>query len=343
MADKGNSKGARAEETIRNVFRHAGYYVVRAIPYTFQGRGVTDIDIWLYGKTGTFRERINVDIKNKKTPQAIERFFWALGVMQVLRLERCIVVTTERNPAVVEFGRRSNVAVIDGQYLQDAQAKTDDTRLSEEDLLAALRPTDAEELGKALHGRYLAAKARLLTQMTYDGCNLHLVDIRKCLEDLMAYPGAQKSIRRVLYAIMSYVAVTVDYLTTKMEFTDLEKRRQAIESGLRYGTAGRYRLDEFSRILAACKNPGRPEDNEVISRIINTLKAEAGDLRVDMVAEYLAKQLSGAGLFELAVQLESHAFAVDCQPIANLPTELKSFVMMLVDFYGMDRTKVMAS
>jgi hypothetical protein len=343
MTDKGNNKGARAEEAIRNVFRHAGYYVVRAIPYSFQGRDVTDIDLWLYGKTGVFRERINVDIKNKKTPQAIERFFWALGVMQVLRLERCIVVTTESNPAVVEFGRRSNVAVIDGQYLQDAQAKPDTNRLSEEDLLKAIHPADAEELGKELHGRYLTAKARLLTQMTFDGCNLQLVDGRKCLEEMMAYPGAQMSVRRVFYAISSYVAVTVDYLAAKMEFTDQDRRRHAIESGLRYGAAGRYRLDEFSRILVACKSPDRPEDNEVISRIVNTLKAEAGGLRVDIIAEYMAKQLSTAGLFDLAVQLESHAFAIECPPIVGLPTELKSFVMMLADFYGMDRTKVMAS
>lgn len=341
MTDTGRNKGARAEEAIRSVFRRAGYYVVRAVPYAFQGRDVTDIDLWLYGKTGAFRERINVDIKNKKTPQAIERFFWALGVMQVLRLERCIVVTTERNPAVVDFGRRSNVAVIDGQYLQDAQATPDATRLSEEDLLASIQPADAAELGKELCGRYLAAKSRLLTQMTFDGCNLHLVDVRKCLENLIAYPGAQKSARRVLYAIMSYVAATVDYLAAKMEFTDHERRRHAIESGLRYGTAGRFRLDEFSKILSACKNPDRPDDNEVISRIVTTLKAEAGDLRADMVAEYLAKQLPGAGLFDLAVQLEAHAFAVDCSPIAGLPTELKSFVLMLADFYELDRTKVM--
>ena len=221
-------------------------------------------------------------------------------------------MTTERNPAVVEFGRRCNVAVIDGLYLQDAQAKPDTSRLSEEDLLASINPAGAEKLGKELLGRYLAAKARLLTQMTFDGCNLHLVDVRKCLEDLMAYPGAQKNVRRVLYAIMSYVAVTVDYLAAKMESSDQERRRYAIESGLRYGTAGRYRLDEFSKILAACRNPNRPEDNEVISRIVDTLKAEAGDLRADMIAEYMAKQFSSAGLFDLAVQLETHAFAIDC-------------------------------
>lgn len=342
MSDKGNNKGARAEEAIRNVFRRAGYYVVRALPYVFQGRDVTDIDLWLYGKSGVFRERISVDIKNKKTPQAIERFFWSLGVMQVLRLERCIVVTTEVNPSVVEFGRRSHIAVIDGQYLKDAQAKRDETRQSEEEFVATIQPVGAEELGKELYRRYCAAKARLLTQMSFDGCNLHLVDTKKCLQDLLGYPGAQKSVRRVLYAVMSYVAVTVDYLASKMEFTSQEHGQQAIESGLRYGTAGRYRLDEFSKILAACKNPSSPEDNEVIARIASVLKAEAGNLRADMVAEYMTKQLLNAGLFDMARQLEAQAFANNCPSIAELPTESKSFVLMLADFFEMDRKAVMS-
>jgi len=342
MANKGNLKGARAEEAIRSVFRKEGYYVVRGIPYVFQGRDVTDIDLWLYGRTGAFRERINVDIKNKKTPQAIERFFWALGVMQVLRLDRCIVVTTERNPAVVEFGRRSNVAVIDGQYLQSPQVEPDTDRLSEEEFLKAIHPPGAAELGKNVRGQYLAAKARLLTQMTYDGCNLHLLDIRMCLENLVTYPGVQASIGRVLYAILSYIAITIDYIVTKMEFAEPEQRRAAIENGLRYGNVGRYRLEEFSRILEDCKNPYRDEDNEVISRIVSTLKSEAGAVRADMVAEYLSQQVENDSLFDLALHFETHAFASDFTRIADLPSDLKAFVLMLADFYEIDRKVVIA-
>jgi len=105
MADKGNKKGGQAEESMRGAFRTMGYFVVRGIPYSFREYDITDVDLWLYRATGVSRERINVDIKNKRTPQAIERILWTLGVMQVLRMDRCIVVTTETNPAVLEFGR----------------------------------------------------------------------------------------------------------------------------------------------------------------------------------------------------------------------------------------------
>lgn len=341
MTDKGNTKGARAEEAIRNAFIRAGYYVVRAIPYTFQGHDVTDVDLWLYGMAGAFRERINVDIKNKKTPQAIERFFWALGVMQVLRLDRCIVVTTERNPAVIEFGRRNNVAVIDGHFLQDAQAAPNAGRLSEEEFLVAICPVNAEEMGKALRQRYQSAKSRLLTQMTFDGCNLHLIGVQTCLNELLAYPGTRLSVRRVLYAMLSYVAVTVDYLMTKMEFTDPGMRKVAIETGLRYGNAGAHRLDGFIKILESCKSQERQEDNEVIARIVKMLKAGAADLRVDMIAEFTTNLANNAGLLMLAIQFEACAFAVNCMPISALPYELKSFLLMLVDFYGLDRKALM--
>jgi hypothetical protein len=66
---------------------------------------VTDVDIWLYSRPSPLtRERANVDIKRKKTPQALERIFWAKGLQQVLSLERCVVATTDTRPDVREFG-----------------------------------------------------------------------------------------------------------------------------------------------------------------------------------------------------------------------------------------------
>ncbi len=343
MANKGNLKGARAEEIIRNMFRNEGYFVVRAVPYIFQGRDVTDIDLLLFGKAGFFRERINVDIKNKRTPQAIERFFWALGVMQVLKLDRCIVVTTEVNSSVVEFGRRSNISVIDGNYLFTSNFQEGDTiaRLTEEEFFKAIKPVGAEELGKDLIRRYSSAKTRLLVQMSYDGCNLHLMNIGRCFDDIISFPGANASIIRVLYALLSHLLITIDYLTTKSEFSDKKSKELAIDDGLRYGTAGRYRIDEFSKILGACKNADLPQYNEVISRIVTTLKSGSDSLRVDMIAEYISKLLCSDDLFDLAFLFETQAFNLILTPIKELPNELKSFIFMLSDFYGIERSKIL--
>lgn len=78
---KGNqdvlTKGPRMEELLRSYFLKTGYYVVRGVPFIYEGFDVTDIDLWLYSRTSSVsREVALVDAKNKKTPQAIERIFW---------------------------------------------------------------------------------------------------------------------------------------------------------------------------------------------------------------------------------------------------------------------------
>jgi hypothetical protein len=107
-------KGARAEETLRNYFLSMGYFVVRGCKFRYRGFDVTDVDLWLYGRSSALlRERINVDIKNKKTPQALERIFWAKGLQSVLGLDACVVATAS-NTAPLEPSpkRRWTVSVI---------------------------------------------------------------------------------------------------------------------------------------------------------------------------------------------------------------------------------------
>jgi len=83
-------KGEATEEILREYFLKLGYFVVRSIPYKYNQFDVTDVDIWLYSRPSPLtRERTNVDVKRKKTPQALERIFWAKGLQQVLSLERC--------------------------------------------------------------------------------------------------------------------------------------------------------------------------------------------------------------------------------------------------------------
>jgi hypothetical protein len=75
------TKGYLMEELLRNYFLRSGYYVVRGVPFVYEGFDVTDIDLWLYSRTSSVsREVTIVDSKNKKTPQAIEGIFWVQGL-----------------------------------------------------------------------------------------------------------------------------------------------------------------------------------------------------------------------------------------------------------------------
>ena len=126
--DENLGKGEEAEEFLRTYFLGLGYYVIRSINFVYKGFDVTDIDLFLYNKVSPFsRERIIVDIKNKKTPQAIERIFWTRGLQDVLNMDKAIVATTDTRQEITDFGKQNNIYVLDGNLqsrLRDGYSKT---------------------------------------------------------------------------------------------------------------------------------------------------------------------------------------------------------------------------
>lgn len=81
---KGNqdvlTKGPRMEELLRSYFLKTGYYVVRGVPFIYEGFDVTDIDLWLYSRTSSVsREVALVDAKNKKTRKRLNAFSGCRG------------------------------------------------------------------------------------------------------------------------------------------------------------------------------------------------------------------------------------------------------------------------
>jgi hypothetical protein len=167
-------KGPAAEEALRNYFLSIGYFVVRGCKFRYDRFDVTDVDLLLYGRSSALhRERINVDIKNKKTPQALERAFWAKGLQTVLGLDACIVATTDSRPDVRAFGLEHGVTVLDGAFLSRLvkSGRSQQARIPEEALLQQLEKESLGKLGGDWRGRYEVGKSRLLDSLSFDGCN----------------------------------------------------------------------------------------------------------------------------------------------------------------------------
>jgi hypothetical protein len=164
------TKGPTMEESLRRYFLTLGYYVLRGVKFRYHSFDVTDIDLWLYARPSALaRQRTNVDVKNKKTPQALERIFWAKGLKEVLGLDACIVATTDSRPDVREFGLSNHVAVLDGSFLARLQGstKTHLERLSEEEFLAEADRACLGKIGGDWKGRYEEAKSRVLTNLSF--------------------------------------------------------------------------------------------------------------------------------------------------------------------------------
>jgi hypothetical protein len=328
-------KGAAAEEALRNYFLSIGYFVVRGCKFTFNRFDVTDVDLWLYARNSPLsRERICVDIKNKKTPQALERIFWAKGLQAVLEFDACIVATTDTRPDVSEFGLQHNVKVLDGRFLSrlTKSPRSHLERVSEEEFVSDIEGGSLGRLGGDWRGRYETSKSRLLHSLNFDGCNAWLEDISY----LLSQAASGIDTRRLLYATCSHLLTAMDFVLREFVTADQEKRRQVIERGIRYGMSGQAFTEKVGRMAAAlvesvAAQPGLAET------VQQELQAQAAHVRADVLAEYFSKTSAGAGLFEVALAFEAAAFSPKIVAQSALPATSQSVIGVLADFCGVDR------
>jgi hypothetical protein len=155
----------------------------RGVPFVYEGFDITDMDIWLYDRPSSVsRHRIIVDNKNKSTPKAIERIFWAKGLQHVLGVEQSSWRRQTKRSAVSDFGKEQDVLILDGFFLDQLEkspaAEPFEDRLTEEqfgDLLGTYHPTKE---GGDWKGRYKGAKRPLARDLGYNAINGWLIDAK---------------------------------------------------------------------------------------------------------------------------------------------------------------------
>jgi hypothetical protein len=334
-------KGPAAEEALRNYFLGSGYFAVRGCKFRFNQFDVTDIDLWLYSKTSPLgRDRLNVDIKNKRTPQALERIFWAKGLQSVLELDGCIVATTDVRPDVREFGLQHHVTVLDGRFLGrlTKSARSQRLRLSEEDLLAELERASMGRLGGDWRGRYEASKSQLLTSLSFDGCNGWLQDIGYFLGQI-GTSGAESAHWRMIYISCAFFLISVDFILREHVVAEQEQRRLLLDNGFRYGTAGKTFTEKVGRMAAAFVGSVLP-DQGIAETIQREFGEQAKDIKADLLADFLSKASTHSHLFDTAREFDSAAFAVNLPKPSELSLNAQSALGVLADFCGVDRKRV---
>lgn len=336
-------KGPAAEEALRNYFLNIGYFVVRGCKFRFNRFDVTDVDLWLYGRVSPLsRERLNVDIKNKRTPQALERIFWAKGLQSVLDLDGCIVATNDQRPDVREFGLQHRVKVLDGGFMSrlTKSSKSHLLRINEEQLISEITHASLGKLGGDWKKRYEASKSRLLDSLTFDGCNAWLDDIGYFLKQIDSRLSDSSSAWRMLYMTSAYFLISVDFILREHIAVEQEQRRILLDSGFRYGNAGKSFTDKVGRIAGALVSSvvSEPGLAETIER---ELKSQATEVKADILAEFFSKGATHSGLFDAARELEMAAFSIQIPLPSSMTTVVQSLLGVLADFNSLDRKRVL--
>lgn len=333
-------KGPEAEEVLRNYFLSIGYFVVRGCKFKYNKFDVTDVDLWLYGKNSPLsRERLNVDIKNKKTPQALERIFWAKGLQAILNMDGCIVATTDQRPDVREFGLQHQVKVLDGRFFGrlTKSSRGHLERISEEQFVAELERESLGKLGGDWKGRYEASKTRLLNSLTFDGSNAWLDDIDYFFGQVDSTSSGSISAWRMVHLMSAYFLLSVDFILREHVSAEQEQRCVLLENGFRYGTAGKSFTEKVGKMAAALVG-------SVVTQpgLVETLERELGEQAADIKAELLAEFLSKthSAIFDAARELESAAFAIQVPQPSALNSYVQSVIGVLADFFGRDRKRI---
>lgn len=336
-------KGFEMEERLRSYFLELGYYVLRGVKFKHNQFDVTDVDLWLYSRPSPlFRERCNVDVKNKKTPQALERVFWAKGIQQVLGLERCIVATTDSRPDVSAFGLSHQVTVLDGAFLSRLE-KSDSkisNRLSEEELIEMFERATLGKIAGDWRGGYEKGKARVLTSLDFDGANLWLKEIQQILNIHLSGPVEGDAALRLCYANIGMLLVAIDFLARPCINMTHEQRYHYLTDGFRYGSSGKSASEGIVRVASRLitATSGR---NSQMAAIERELLHQFSGIRAEILAEYVAKAGMQGILVEIAREFESAAYSSICPFPMELSLHAQSFLGTLSDYFERDRKQVL--
>jgi len=326
------SKGEFMEEQLRIFFLEAGYYVLRGAKYKYEGLDVTDVDLFLYARpSGTIRHRINVDIKNKRSPQAFERILWANGLKQLLRFDGCMVATTDKKKNVSEFARKHDTTILDGDFLSKVKSLPINERIVEEELTSALAQHKSYKTfaNKDWRKIYEESKSRLLSEMDYSGLNTLLATLRYFLEKVLVDEQKRIHAIRMAYILSSYILITLDYILKDISFSDIKERELQISNGLKFGNLGADGTDKLLSIISKISGP----------RASNQFYKSLDSIQDDMFREFFARNENANNLFLWARKFENIGFSKTITVPDEIDSQLKGVLAILIDYCGIERKR----
>lgn len=334
------SKGFEMEEQLRNYFMQSGYFVVRGVPFLYEGFDVTDIDLWLYSRESSLTRNITiVDIKNKKTPQAIERIFWAKGLAKAVNASNVIVATTDKRKEVKSFGVDLDVLVLDGVFLSKL-AKSEGflkDRFSDEEFFDVIESYSLGKLDGDWKGQMLKCKSLLARGISFDSCNQWLEVSRFFVEQILTKPSQLDIALRCFYYSLSLFAIGVDFILKELSFLDHEERIQKLVEGFTYGSRGLKGVNKMLSLSLSLVEQFASEGKSVSSQVRSKVMADFESLPTNIVGEYFSKSEVGKTIFPVAKEFEALSMNRVFINHFSSSAELRGVVGCLLDCWGVSR------
>lgn len=325
-------KGELMEELLRNYFLSLGYYVARGVKFKYENTDLTDIDLFLYNRSSSLtRHRINVDIKNKKTPQALERIIWTNGLMRILNFDSCIVATTDCRPLVHSFAQAHNTTILDGAFLSKLKASPQINRLSEDELTCELAKLKSYKTFSNKDWRFIyeSSKSKLLSELDFSGFNSELTYLAYFIEKSLVDEQKREFAIRMSYIVISHLLVIMDFILKDIAYLEQIDREKRLSDGLKFGNLGKEGVDRI--ISMAIQIAGNKSANVFIKSL--------DSIPVDILKDFFAKNENTRNLFSWAKDFENKGFARSLTYPIDLDLPLKGVISVLLDFISIERKR----
>ncbi len=186
---------------------------------------------------------------------------------------------------------------------------------------------------------YRDAKAKLIGGLDFNTCNDFLEGIHLLLKEFLA-TGNTQPIVRLLYLIISYFLISLDFTSRTFSQLEVGERIVKFTEGLRYGEAGPERAREVIDMALNLLASSGKADLFTKTNIKKEFQEQLDVFPAEILGEHFSKNESLKHLFDLAREFESNAYAPNLVMPSECRSEQKAIIGLLCDFWGMDRKKV---
>lgn len=337
-------KGFALEETLRNFFLKAGLFVVRGVPFSYQGNELTDVDLWMYERpTGTSRRIHVLDAKDKLKPKAVERLLWTKGLVSALGIDSGYVATKDRRPFLRKLASELGLALIDGEDISRIRASASVasiSRLTDVELIGLIQRVDKERRGKDLQSE----RVEVLSSLSEGFGAGSLVRSLECFSRLArsastSHPGSASS---EAYCRLSYLAAAIavaslDYVSMGLPFRSTDERRELILAAVRYGALDLEDAESPYKIaLSIVRKYGGSHAISAAS-IEAKIEADFASIPAEIVADQAARLVKDGRLFSVATELEGSCYDTVVKGFDEMGSHTKSMLGALLDYASVNR------
>jgi hypothetical protein len=235
--------------------------------------------------------------------------------------------------------------VLDGDFVKKIQNKYghQSGRLSEEDFASLMARDFFEVRESSLRDQYIAAKSALSGTISFDSCNRWLEIGRRLAEACITRPQKQEVACRVLYKVLGYLCVGVDYLLKDLAFIEIKDRRVALLDGFSFGKGGRAGLDSILDAADGLLRQYVTNGEQIARTLRSSVTEDAMKIPANILSEYFSRPEIGKELFSTARAFDDYSVEVRFSPFGRLGTSAQSFLGVCLDYWQIERRRFLES